>query len=287
MKTAILLLLTMLATPLLAAPKLISKVPFVINVPGTYLLNRDRLYTGTGYAITINTDNVVVDLGGNTLSGNPTIAQANSTAGIFAQDRRNITVRNGTVRSFARGVYLEGLSGSNHLVENIRADLSTFLGIQVKGNNSIVRQCRVTTVGGATAFRATRFGLHLTGRALLAEDNTILEVSPDASDFLNEAAGIYIENSANAILARNKVQNSATTLAQQSPKNYGIIVSDSPDVLVERNQVVGTAGAIQYRGTVSSNNQGGVYRDNSVLASGAGIAVTSGVKDGGGNVIGN
>src|SRR5690242_10321750 len=104
----------------------IAAVPFTISAPGNYCLDGDFAYVGI--AIDIIVDNVVLDLNGHTLDG-----VKGSGMGVRAQDRSNITVRNGTVRNFNEGVYLGGSAAEGLLVERMRFSENGSAGIDVQG----------------------------------------------------------------------------------------------------------------------------------------------------------
>ncbi len=95
----------------------IISVPFVITQPGAYCV-RTMLRAGIqgGVAIEIQTDNVVLDFTGGGLeqqSGGP-----DTLAAVYALDRSNISIRNGTIRGFDYGI----------LLENSAADFSNTTG---------------------------------------------------------------------------------------------------------------------------------------------------------------
>src|SRR5450756_2016927 len=75
----------------------ITALPAVITVQGIYCFTGDLTTAMTiGSAIDIQTNNVVLDLNGFKLGG---LAAGPGTlaSGIFANNRQNITIRNGTV----------------------------------------------------------------------------------------------------------------------------------------------------------------------------------------------
>ena len=84
----------------------ITKLPYTITKPGRYQLYNSYAYNGIGYAITINANDVSLDLRGKTIAGNRTVSLTNETAAIFANGRSNITVYNGTITNFFRGIYI-------------------------------------------------------------------------------------------------------------------------------------------------------------------------------------
>src|SRR5215831_2499821 len=105
----------------------ITTVPFTITVQGIYCLTQDiETNLADGNAIEIATSNVELDLNGYKL-GNLSAGPGTTATGIHALDRKNITVKNGTVRGFVEGIRLEDVSSGvsqGHIVEDIRAELN-------------------------------------------------------------------------------------------------------------------------------------------------------------------
>ena len=119
----------------------INAVPAVIALPGVYCFTKSLVTSmASGNAIDIQANNVVLDLNGFRLGG---LAAGFSTSavGIYASNRQNIAIRNGTIRGFLIAISLQNPSGGSqgHLVEDIRADQNTWVGIWVEGSGSIVR----------------------------------------------------------------------------------------------------------------------------------------------------
>jgi hypothetical protein len=114
----------------------ISSLPYAITIQGVYCL-KDNLSTAiaSGSAISIETNNVVIDLNGYKLGG-AGAGISTSAKGISATSRSNITIRNGIIRGFHYGISLTG--GSGDLIENMLLDLNTGGGvISEKGATSI------------------------------------------------------------------------------------------------------------------------------------------------------
>ena len=131
----------------------ITALPAVITVQGIYCFKGDLTTAMTsGNAIDIQTNNVVLDLNGFKLGG-LAAGLGTSAVGIHADNRQNITIKNGTVRGFFQGILLGGGGPSQgHVVEDIRADQNTLEGIQVQGAGNIVRNNQVVATGGSTFF---------------------------------------------------------------------------------------------------------------------------------------
>jgi hypothetical protein len=150
----------------------IRAVPTVISSPGVYCFDH-HVGTGitSGAAITIQSDDVVLDLAGFTLAG--TAGPAGTARGIVAVGRRNVTIRDGTVRGFEAGISLSG--GQNNLVERIRAEGNVLRGIEnVGGERNVVRQSQVLDtpgrLGAAPPVPPSALGVGGTGSRALDND---------------------------------------------------------------------------------------------------------------------
>src|SRR5215471_9938738 len=85
----------------------ITALPAVITVQGIYCFTGDLNTAMTsGNAIDIQTNNVVLDLNGWKLGGLAAGLGTNA-VGIHASDRKNITIKNGTVRGFLAEIWLQ------------------------------------------------------------------------------------------------------------------------------------------------------------------------------------
>lgn len=119
----------------------ISSLPYPINNPGFYFLTGDLTSTGSG--ITVNTDNVTIDLMGFSLVGNGTAG----VRGIEISGRSNVEIRNGTVRNFGGGIYSVTYSRNCRII-NIRAIFNPGPGIKLVGDNHLVQNCTASNNSG-------------------------------------------------------------------------------------------------------------------------------------------
>ena len=174
----------------------ITNLPAIINAPGVYVLHSDiEINLQSGPALTIAADNVVIDFNGHTIS-NTQPGATTEAYGVYSLDRANLTVRNGQIKGFNIGVFLNGgdkLSYGN-VVEDMSIDRSSSSGIYLFGAHSIVRRCEVTKIGGSTlATNKFNAGIAISGAAARIVGNSVSEVSsPAASSF--PAFGIYLRN---------------------------------------------------------------------------------------------
>ena len=186
----------------------------VIQTGGIYCLKSDLSSVRTiGSAIFVNAgvNNVVLDLNGHKLGG-LSAGPGTETVGIFAPQSQNVTIRNGTVRGFRYGISLENanLASGGHLIEKVRVDQCTQVGIRVVGRGIIVRNNQVISTGGTTdgsnpqIFAITAFG---PGNRVI--NNDIITVSPQGQPgtwitygiFMNDSVG----SSTTVFVVRNRI----------------------------------------------------------------------------------
>jgi len=183
----------------------ITSVPVVITVQGIYCFT-GHLATAiaSGSAIDIQTNNVILDLNGFKLGG---IAAGTGTnaIGIHAANRLNITIKNGTVRGFLEGIFLQDSGASQgHVIEDIRADLNTFVGIEVNGSGNIVRNNQVVTTGGSKTFgaNANAIGISVAGSGPRVINNDVITVVKQG---LGTSHGIFLGNVVGGMVVGNRI----------------------------------------------------------------------------------
>src|SRR5438093_8537146 len=126
----------------------IGGVPFPRMAPGSWGLTAYCPQKGTSPFSLIHNfrrylNNVVLDLNSFKLGG-LSAGPGTQATGIFASNRQNLTIKNGTIRGFLRGILLiDSGASQGHIVEDIRADQNTVIGIQVEGAGTIVRNNQV------------------------------------------------------------------------------------------------------------------------------------------------
>jgi len=243
----------------------ITSVPFTISLPGAYCVTKELSTASTftsGAAITVNSNDVTIDLGGHTLSN---LAAGKGTQAVGIQDevtsgvaRQNITVRNGTVRGFYEGVVLTGATGmftdsSGHLVENVRADFNRHIGIQLFGAGSVARQNQVLHTGGSTSVAGFAAGLWIAGDGAQALDNTVVDTV--RSGGIQDGVGINVDANngfTGVVIEGNRVSNVAL-----ENNSVAIIVGTGANyTLVVNNRIANFESGILFATNASK------YRDN-------------------------
>ncbi len=248
----------------------ITSLPKIITVQGIYCLTGNLSTTmTTGHAIEIQTNNVTIDLNGWKLGG-LNAGTATQTNGIYAYDRKNITIRNGTVRGFYRGVYLDGANAQGNLIEDIRAEQNRFAGIDTHGRGDIIRRNQVVDTGGSS-YTFAAVGVYVTGDGARVIDNDIVGVIGSGGV---PAKGIDQRTGTGAVIEYNRIAEVANPDAGFS---LGINMYDSSNTLVSGNRIT---GPIDY-GVLFGVSTSGAYRDNTVFD--ATIGAYSGGTDYNGN----
>ncbi len=118
----------------------ITSLPYTITAPGFYYLT-GNLTCPSGNGITVNADDVTLDLMGFCLSGN------DSSIGIYMNQRKNVEIRNGSLRGWNCAIYEKDLSGFSHRVINVRAENNNN-GIFLHGKRHLVKGCTVEAYDG-------------------------------------------------------------------------------------------------------------------------------------------
>ena len=184
----------------------ITSLPVTITTQGIYCLTGELATAITsGNAIEIATNNVVLDLNGFKLGGLGA-GKGTTAHGIHGDSRQNITIRNGTVRGFLRGILLEdsSVTSQGNVIEEIRADQNTFVGIKAVGRGNIVRNNQVVATGGTTTFgaNADARGIVVTGAEPLVLNNDVIDTVKQGT---GTATGILFSSATDALAVNNRI----------------------------------------------------------------------------------
>ncbi len=242
------------AAPAHAAPggcTVITYLPYSITQPGCYCLAENMTVAlGSGKAITINADNVVIDLDGYTID-NRSAGASTSAIGIYAVQRENITVRNGTLRGFYHGVSLAAESSttvSGLIVERMLIAESPEIGIRLyNASGGVVRDNTILNSSPVIPGHAG-VGILASGPNLWIHDNTVVGTSTRGRGM---DSGIQVGRAPNSVVERNKVGNNRLFEGSR-----GIAVVESDNVIVAGNRIAGVSYGLEYSSST------GKYREN-------------------------
>ncbi len=247
----------------------ITTAPYTISTQGVYCLNANlETNLASGNAIEITVNNVVIDLNGHKI-GNLAAGQATDARGIYANQRQNITIKNGTIRGFQIGIWLShdalASTSQGHIIEDIRADLNTDTGIYVQGRGNIIRNNIVVSTGRTDLINSWAYGIRVVGPGNRIINNDVYETKEHGTSL---AFGIYGAGSHGLVIDNNRVGNAALGTGT----SYGIYLTLADDVLVTNNKITKMENGIYF--TTST----GAYMNN--LIYGATTAFTGGTAAG-------
>ena len=216
----------------------ITSVPFTITTQGVYCFT-GHLSTNitSGNAIDIQANNVTIDMNGFKLGG---LAAGTGTFayGIYAYQRKNITIRNGIIRGFYRGILLEDsppyTTSQGHVVRGILADQNTGIGIHVQGRGMTIRRNMVVDTGGST-IASDPYGIWVFGPGNNVLDNQVSTITATGAG--GNAYGIKLDSADNSMVKDNRLSEA---VASGSGTGYGIYMLSSNDVMV-RNNIISVA----------------------------------------------
>jgi len=253
----------------------IPSLPYTISTQGIFCLthNLDTNIT-TGNAIEITTNNVTIDLNGFKLGG-LSAGTATQTNGIYSNEKKNITIRNGIVRGFFNGITLDDTppygESSGHLVEDILVDQNRQCGIFIIGTGSVIRNNRVVLTGGWTGGAyAPGFGIDAAGDDIRVLNNEVVNTFGAGGGF-----GILLVNSHRGFVQGNRI--SQVTNSSGASASRGIDIANSDNAVITDNRISDVGYGIYFRDASGY----GKYMNNLVI--GASVGSYYGGTDAGNN----
>lgn len=240
-----------------------------------------------GNAITINANNVTLDLNGFKLDGQAAGAKT-LTNGIYSLNHKDVTLKNGTIRGFLYGVLLSdsspGHTGSgNHMIENLRVEGNMAVGLSASGRGNVLRNNQVTDTGGSayTEDYNGAYGIAVSGPGAHVLNNDIVGAAVPAAGWASgvmasDATGVVIENNrisdlktatGGSIRAIHVMQSIGGTIRSNAINNAapaensnGIYLFASNNLNVRDNSISNMATGINFSGST------GIYMLNSVVS---------------------
>ena len=230
----------------------VSALPATISTQGIYCLTGNLATSdSSGSAITITANNVTLDLNGWKLGGQAA-GTGTSANGIYST-ATNVTIKNGIVRGFFRGIWL---AGRGAVVEDMLVDQITLLGIYTSGQGAVVRRNQVVDTGGATTSSTVyATGIYVTGAGTLVEGNLVSGLTATGSGW---EQGIRVDGGGQYSTVRHN-----TVIDDALPTGGGTsngIASYASQVSIIDNSVTNFINGVYY-GTGAT----GVYSRNTVV----------------------
>lgn len=218
----------------------ISHVPFHITSPGIYRLTTNVQYRqATGAAITIDSSDVTLDLGGHTVRG---LSGSESTAiGILAVDQHNIAIKNGRVAGFYFGIDIRATDrdtrkSNGHLICNIIAERNWYFGMRVVGSRSEIKNCKILDTGGSMKKGHTiPHGVRLVGKHNALRNSHICDLRlKQFGGGKGEIVGVHFDAAKGSILENNTIAEFKKPTDNQFPaddpreRRFGVWVNGGP-----------------------------------------------------------
>lgn len=250
----------------------IVSLPATLAVSGVYCFKQDLATTQTsGAAITVAANSVTIDMNGWKLGGLGAGPTTNA-YGIEVDNRKNFTLRNGTIRGFFYAVDITDAGGSTgHLVEDMLLDANVYVGLRVEGSNFQIRRNAITNTAATTNHAV---GIAASGKGAVISDNLISSVS-GVFAFGSSPRGLSISGLSHSTVERNTIASVTSGTSGQ-----GILVTgSSSNVVLQGNKVLELGSAAMVGIQVTNSNMITLLENvvtNAMLTASAGIGVGSG-----------
>lgn len=222
-------------------------IPLTITTPGRYYLAENINYSGSSDAITINTNNVSIDLNERTLN----YTGASSVNGIQINTFSNIRIINGTISGFN----LNAASGSsNILVKNISVPNAVFSDIRnIQVSNSFApASCSGTNIKVNNCYSKNILFFGIPGSSLAT--NIVVSEGVAFCGNLTRGIGIPVSSQANNCLFDNVI------IINPNPNGIDIASSLSDRIDVKNCYIENAVGVTFNTGIgIISHSPGCVY----------------------------
>jgi hypothetical protein len=172
-----------------------------IQSPGVFCLAEDvTVDISSGSAIEIHADDVVLDLDGHFILNSA--RDPGTSRGIRASDQDRITVRNGSVRGFERGVDIQTTRRSTglHVLEDLHITACTQLGMYVHGAAALIRHNDVSDIGGVDTSNA--HGISANSGTFRIVNNDVMGLSSSGYSF-----GISLNSDSPSMVVGNRISS--------------------------------------------------------------------------------
>lgn len=202
-----------------------ADIPLTISTSGSYYLVSN--ITSSQTAITVAADDVTIDLHGFTVDGPDTAGSY----GIYMYGRRNVEIRNGTIRDFGTAV-IDTSTGSNDIrLVNLKLMSNLVNGIAVHGFSALVEKCTLT--GNGSSLASAQYGIRLGDGATAIENKVYANFNSAAGMVFCISAGEGSRVAANTIFQNGGIAQAVFGIEARS----GSVIAEN---VVYKNGVQGT-----------------------------------------------
>jgi hypothetical protein len=215
------LLLSCAAGNTAAETTTIDRVPYRISSSGSYDFAGDlRFEQLRGPAISVEANDVEIDLNGFTLSG--TVNTNTLAIGIQGNHCSQVTIKNGRISGFYFGIDLRA-PADNSTHGNVISDLilshSQYFGMRIVGRDSKVQRCTVIDTGGSTRPAHTiPHAVRLVGARNVMRDCRVIDMRLKRfDDGKGEVVGVHFDAAKDAVFEDNFLVELQTETDDLSP----------------------------------------------------------------------
>lgn len=231
-----------------------------ITSSGSYILTTDlTLHQSSGRCIDIQANNVLIDCGVYTLTGNNTEYWVDTQYGIYSNST-NTTIQNCYVKKYADGIYLTSTANSSTVTKN-RASNNTRYGIYMQSSNSVFSY-NLVEYNDDGIYQAGGTKNKINGNVLNGQGDDGIQITrldaghPATYDNVTDNVGsnyyalVYLEYGGNHIVVNNtgsystgdsgfslyySTNNNITNNTASYNDYYGFYVESSPNNLFANN----------------------------------------------------
>jgi parallel beta-helix repeat protein len=212
-------------------------------------------------ALFIGASNVILNLGGHTVSGTQAPEGEFGFSGVhIVSNRTGVTVRNGTIRGFDRGVTVQpGATGA--LITGLTLDANE-LGIGVfTAGSALGGRIVNNTISNTTRFS----GIQLSGHANRVEGNTFKD---------NASTAVFLIGSRNVVLGNTITGSGGNAVAiGPTPSTPGPFLANQ----ISSNKISGSARVFTSSSISLNNGEGTRVEGNTIVGRGTGPGSVPGV----------
>jgi hypothetical protein len=230
----------------------INSLPYTITKGGVYYLSRNINYEAlSGTAISINTDNVVIDLNHYQLTA---LSGSNNTAVGFgcSLGYGPITIKNGAIAGFQTGI---ALVANRATVTDMQVTNNYASGIAILGPHAQIFRNRVYNTGG-TSTTTTAVGIRLSGTNGTVSDNDVQSTfTADATGHIGY--GIRLISCAGIVVSNNRVIDVEPAAPASGGASTGISTVTSTNLIFLGNTALTAQTGFDLSGVTT-----GKYGDN-------------------------
>lgn len=179
------------------AQTVITSLPYTITVGGSYVLNNNLSAAITsGSLIKISASNVTIDMQGHFIAGSVGNT-TQTTIGISADERSNLSIRNGTIAHCGTGISITGNGSAatnnvDHQIENLRITYCYNAGISVvSAPASRIVNCQISQIG-YNANTAGAYGIYVAGAGTTVQGNSVSNVLGSTTACIYADVGSFV-----------------------------------------------------------------------------------------------